>query len=867
MMKGEIMKYKKELKFICFAIFLFLAFSLLGVGRLSASQAASGGLSATSLSLAPSIGPVIVGAEPAIYPPQEEVPISQIIRITFSKDMNQAATCSAFALYRISGAGTRILVEGSCKVEGRVLTFTPSAFLAEGSVYQVVVSRQAADTDGRKLQGIQDMLSEGEGDILWYFVTVADTLAPEITDFSPSSEGGEISCLSEFKFHIKDNNAGVNPSSLILKINGQQITPALNPISAKELEVVYSPAVPFGYGERVTVSIYVEDYVHNSLEQSYSFTTMRLPDRHWSIEAEDLPDLAAMVIDQQDHLWLALRKGSDGRSGGVKMFDGSGWRQYTSADGLGSDSATAIAVDSRGQVWVALNDAGSVDDPYTVPKLAKFDGQGWSSLSAGQIGVPADEEINEIAVDAQGHLWIATTKSGLIELVENSSLPRGLEDSEFEDIQVRAVAIGPDGSIWAGTAPYGVMRLGADGEWKQYAYSIHAREPVDFTVNDLAVDSEGTVWVATSAGLLKLDPGAEGEAPRWAYFIPNTFVNTVALDSRSGGIWIGTNKGLIRFDGQSGWVDYSADENKMMLGYPLSAEPVTKIAINPDSRRYEIWVAGTARLARRDENPPRVVSTSPANAAQKVAKNSPIIITFSEALDPNSVAFFSLYDSRHNLVSGQLNLDGNTLIFTLPPSVSLREGETYTLVVGSKMQDLVGNKLDGDQDGLGGEDEDTVSVSFTVEKKVVTPPASGGLIPPTSGSLLPPATGGLTLPSTGGSGGWIPTSYSAGGWSGTGTGFPALSSGWSYTSGWFGGQPSLFSTWSVPTSSFGSQFQNSWLTSSLWQGSFTTLFPQFSSNTLFNLSSSLNPFSAAIYSFNQANLGWSSPATSWLIQP
>ncbi|MEW6382331.1 MAG: Ig-like domain-containing protein [bacterium] len=772
------MENKKVMITQILTVFLFFSLCFWGAGKPSASQAASGEVSAA---LSPA---VIVEADPAIYPPQEEVPVSQAVRVTFNKNMDQATTRSAFALYRISGAGEHLLVDGICQVTGNVLTFTPFHPLAADSIYQVALSLKATDASGQNLQGIQNT-PPAQGDILWYFVTVADAIPPEITDCSPASEDRDISPPTEIRFHVRDNNAGVDPGSLAVKINGQQVAPVLSPMSKKDLQVVYSPDTPFPYGERITVSIYARDYVGNPVEQSYSFTTMSRPDRSWSLEHKALTDVAALAIDSQDQLWVALRQGPDGSTGGVRMFDGSRWHLYASAGEVFIDNATAIAVDSRDQVWVGLGtDEAAGDDPNAVPKLAKYNGQNWTLYTAKALGVSSEEEINEIAVDFQNHLWIATSSSGVIEFDGNFSLPRGLEDTGQEDIQVRAIAPGPDNDIWVGTDLYGVLRLGAVGGWVQYAFSVRGRDPVDFIVNDLAVGTDGKVWAATSSGLLQLSPDDEAGGG-WKCLIPNNFVHAVAVDRRSGNIWIGTERGLLRLDSQSNQVNFLPDEPY----YPLAAEAVTHIAINPNPGHPEIWVAGTDSLARRDENAPRIISSLPKGGAQNVAENTSITIYFSEAMDPNSRAFFNLYDSRHKPVSGSAIIDGDTLTFALPPGASLLEGETYTLIAASQMQDLAGNRLDGDRDGLGGEPEDTCSLVFTVEKKAVPLPSSEG---------------------------WL-SAYS-GGWSGAGFGFPGSPAGLFGTqiiplNPWSGLSPmSGFSSWSVfnPLSGFDSQFQNNW---------------------------------------------------------
>ncbi|MCA9551641.1 MAG: Ig-like domain-containing protein [Myxococcales bacterium] len=98
--------------------------------------------------------------------------------------------------------------------------------------------------------------------------------------------------------------------------------------------------------------------------------------------------------------------------------------------------------------------------------------------------------------------------------------------------------------------------------------------------------------------------------------------------------------------------------------------------------RVEAWV---------DTTPPEVVSTVPAPDAVDVAVGTPISVAFSEAIDPATVSAETIQVDDGAPVAGQLAVSDATVVFT--PAAALQPGQTYTVTVGTGVQDLAGNAL------------------------------------------------------------------------------------------------------------------------------------------------------------------------------
>ena len=103
-------------------------------------------------------------------------------------------------------------------------------------------------------------------------------------------------------------------------------------------------------------------------------------------------------------------------------------------------------------------------------------------------------------------------------------------------------------------------------------------------------------------------------------------------------------------------------------------------------------------IAPPDTTPPTIVSITPAALSTGVAINTPITISFSEALTAASVttSTIQLRDSGNNLVAGTVTYNSSNNTATFTPTSALSNSMTYTLTVvsgASGVKDLAGNAL------------------------------------------------------------------------------------------------------------------------------------------------------------------------------
>jgi ligand-binding sensor domain-containing protein len=208
------------------------------------------------------------------------------------------------------------------------------------------------------------------------------------------------------------------------------------------------------------------------------------------------------------------------------------WLVYTSENsGLGNDQVLSLARDTRDSIWFG-----------TAEGIARFDGKTWVTFGTEDLGLTSGY-ILALTASPDGRVYAGT--------LTGATAWNGVSWSPLERAEGQAVfalAVSADGgTVWLGMQD-GAGRLEVRAEtWTFY--------PTDAPVKHILIDSQNTLWAATSgAGLARLDGSA------WTYFrtsnsgIPFNTVNRVA-EIQPGVFWVGTSQpastggAAARFDG------------------------------------------------------------------------------------------------------------------------------------------------------------------------------------------------------------------------------------------------------------------------------------------------------------------------------
>lgn len=276
--------------------------------------------------------------------------------------------------------------------------------------------------------------------------------------------------------------------------------------------------------------------------------------------------IQALLCDKSGNLWI-------GTTNGISRWDGHRFTNFGKSDGLNESTVQALASDREGDLWVGAGGA-----------LHRFGG---TKIVPVRIALGTElAMVRGIAPHTAGGVWIATNK-GLWNETSVGEAPTRLD--AFGDNEVAGVADGGDGSVWAWQPLNGgQMQLNHLDHGKLTSVQVDPRlncaveqagRPVLFAGDNMyrtdgrtvskptpidaggfvftgVVDLRGTIWLGTNNGLVRVD--GDRSRPVDAGLPTGAHVLSVDVDV-DGSLWLGSDHGLVHFAAGHGTVYGTAD--------------------------------------------------------------------------------------------------------------------------------------------------------------------------------------------------------------------------------------------------------------------------------------------------------------------
>lgn len=161
-----------------------------------------------------------------------------------------------------------------------------------------------------------------------------------------------------------------------------------------------------------------------------------------------------------------------------------------------------------------------------------------------QIKIETKQEYNlvwSVTTEKNGNIWYSTS-NGIVQITENKIKDFTIHNSGLISNQVRAIALDRDGSKWIATNK-GVSHWD-DSTWRSYT-KIDGL--ISNNISCVAIDKNGHKWFGTDQGLTIYDNKSWQSYTRLQGLIDN-YITTIGFDSY-GNCWVGTSMGISNYDG------------------------------------------------------------------------------------------------------------------------------------------------------------------------------------------------------------------------------------------------------------------------------------------------------------------------------
>jgi len=271
----------------------------------------------------------------------------------------------------------------------------------------------------------------------------------------------------------------------------------------------------------------------------------------------------SLLQDSNDDIWIGTT------NNGLYRLSDNGLEKLDDNKGLPNNRIVSMTEDKEHSIWVGTN-AG----------LFRLREAPFITLTAEQ-GLAGDY-VRSVLSHSDGSLWVGSSK-GLSKVSGNKVKTIKLGENE-SSISVLSLAEGINGEMLVGSYTQGVFNV------------VNNKLVPDKTINNrldskevrsILVDSKGSTWIGTTAGIVKFLKTGEVQYINQQSGLPANFIMALAEDDL-GQVWIGTGVGV---------ASYNAGTLKM---YPLNdafdAEYAFGFHIEPDA----VWMATDRGILRID---------------------------------------------------------------------------------------------------------------------------------------------------------------------------------------------------------------------------------------------------------------------------
>ncbi len=337
----------------------------------------------------------------------------------------------------------------------------------------------------------------------------------------------------------------------------------------------------------------------------------------------------AIAQDEKGFVWLGTQEG-------LNRFDGYAFRVFRAdsehADSLSDSHITALVADGKGGLWIGTVGGGINRMDLATGRVQRF----LEGESSGLIGT----QVNALMMARDGALWVATQDGAVQVMQPGAARFETLLPGELRLRRVRALLQTPRGDVLMGGAAGLQLYSTQTASLRAWPTGDNGA-PAGMQVSALALAPDGRVFAGDDAlGLFEFgDDGRllaqhHANANRPGSLVDNRVVSLMM--TRQGELWVGTYNGLSRYQGQGGFLNFLHDPSDVG---GIAANRIPAMMEDRDGLLwFGTWTAGVSlhkpatralRILRHRASDPRSIPTNPTRAL---------------ARDPDGRLWFGLFE-------------------------------------------------------------------------------------------------------------------------------------------------------------------------------------------------------------------------------
>ncbi|HEX2970432.1 MAG TPA: hypothetical protein VHO46_15150 [Bacteroidales bacterium] len=227
-----------------------------------------------------------------------------------------------------------------------------------------------------------------------------------------------------------------------------------------------------------------------------------------------------------------------------------------------------LAMDKNKNLWITQTEV-----PSSL-KVLKPDGTWLSDFK--RVDAP---DIGDIVIADNGYKWVTLPRGHGLYVLDDNSTPGNTSDDRDIHMYVidsdnrmitniYSIAADLEGVIWVGTDQGPFLYYNTEKIFESTVYAYRVKIPrndgtdlADYmlsseTITAIAVDEGNRKWIGTrSSGVYLLSPDGTSQLAHFeetnSPLLSNS-INSIAVDNKTGEVWIGTSKGIVSYRGNAG---------------------------------------------------------------------------------------------------------------------------------------------------------------------------------------------------------------------------------------------------------------------------------------------------------------------------